>query len=218
MSRRLLTLPAATLALAFAFVGCAGAAPNASPGSTGPAAASPSAPISGSAAPDATAVPGASLSPDPDLLARFPARIGDSTCENQAFTYASYLAVNPGADVLLKPVVDGFGVASDAISLGEGTCTVTSGDTEYDVDYDGTRVRGVDAGALVERLPALTAAINDEPVPVIGHATMGGRSVVTATDPDGGVTVLWASGDTIIRYHTKAEPAVDDLVVSSFPA
>jgi hypothetical protein len=221
MNRRPLLLPASLL-VAAAIAACSGSPATQAPGTTPAAPGVTQAPgatsnpgVATPAGPPAT--PGALVS-DPELIARMPTSMGGDPCKNQAYTYLSYVSNSPGLADLFQPLVAASGVSGNEFSIGDGSCTAVIGDESFSVRYDSLRIRGGNMGAVAQALPALQAQVNNDLPPTVTPATMGGRNGALVADADGSSkNFLWVVGDALFQYSIEDNPAVDNLVVSSFP-
>jgi hypothetical protein len=151
-----------------------------------------------------------SFNGDPDLAAKFPKTINGATVSPpQTALYSEVFAALGGAEDALK-----FNQAMAAI--GVNPATVSYGTADVDLNESETitavRVPGSSASTLVGALPQLEQIFQpDEPAPVVGTTTLGGKSITTITDADGNVDYFYASGDTL--WETDATDADDQSAI-----
>jgi len=138
---------------------------------------------SGSFAIPSFAIP--SFNGDPTLAASFPKTVGGQTVSQvQTALYAELFSAFGGGN---SEDAQRFAQSMTAIGVDPNT-----------VSYGSAHVQLADSDTITAiRAPGYPAAQPDQPAPIVGQVSIGGKTVTTFTDSDEKVTYYYPSGDTI---------------------
>jgi len=151
---------------------------------------------SGSFAIPSFAIP--SFNGDPTLAASFPKTVGGQTVSQvQTALYAELFSAFGGGNSedaqRFAQSMTAIGVDPNTVSYGSAHVQLADSDT-----ITAIRAPGYPAAQFLAAVPQLEAILQpDQPAPIVGQVSIGGKTVTTFTDSDEKVTYYYPSGDTI---------------------
>jgi hypothetical protein len=204
--RKLFAVPGAIAAAALIAAACGGNTPAASVPAV-PTGVLPSIPVPSIALPDASfSIPSfGSFAPDTELESKFPTTIdGKPVTDVSSANFAQFFMAL-GSDDPDSQLPQLMGILQSN-GINPATMSVANGEVEIDDTTEtisAFRTPGASASTLLSLFPQLTALGEDEDSPpVIGTATVGGKSVMTLDDGSGYIDYLYPSGEILWDVNT----------------
>jgi hypothetical protein len=161
-----------------------------------------------------------SFASDPALAAKYPSTIDGQPVTNlQTFYFLDILkAFETDAQIqAMSAALGSFGVDLSTVSAGSAKATVDGSE----VSIGSLRAPGADANQIIAHYNEIQAAVNTamgQPVPTspptLTQTTLGGKPVTVATDSDGTVTYLYASGDTLFQITDSNDDQAGKVVAA----
>jgi hypothetical protein len=204
---RILSLTALSVA-ALSLAACNAASSSGAPASAAPSAAAsaPAASAAASMSPAASASASAAASTGAatgDLEALVPATVGDVTMSATETDGETYVIANVNRQ--LGPILTALGKTPADVQVVSATGSAAGGATLF---IDVVRVNGADATALLD---AFQTAASAAPGAQVETSDVGGRQVVTVTNPSYTLAVT-ATGDTLIYIQSPDAELVTTAV------
>ena len=167
--------------------------------------------------PPSGALPIIDTNADPTLAAMFPTQVnGQPVTDVVTIKYKEYICsffgeFSPGGQALIQALL-AAGIDPTTMSQGSASTTVNGAD----VGYLAYRTPNVDATRLLALYPRLGVLSYGESAPTLGQATIGGKSVTTATSASGVVDYLYPHGD-VVWVVTPSDAATVATLLGALP-
>lgn len=167
------------------------------------------------------AFPSFNTNADPELAAKFPQQIGGQPVTDvQTVNFITFMQAFAGDDPEEATKLQAFvqllnnnGINPATLAFASGKATIN----DSDVEIQAFRTPGASAASFINLWPQLQAIDNNgDALPTQGQATVGGKQVVTFTDPEGNVSYVYPSGDTAWSIDNSDE-AEAGAVFSALP-
>ncbi|MGI8998477.1 MAG: hypothetical protein ACR2GO_02055 [Candidatus Limnocylindria bacterium] len=155
----------------------------------------------------AVAIPSFDLDGDPELASRFPDTIGGEPLEVQSFRGETFAAMG-GSDPAFDEFLDSVGADLEDVSVAFGGSA--AGGTALSVGA--FRVLGASEDDLEREFIAASEDAGD--VSDLTQASVGGKDVWTASDPEGGtgMSVFLYTKDDTVYFLTGTEEQVSEIL------
>jgi len=152
------------------------------------------------------ATPQPSFAQDTELTAKFPTTIDGQPVRNaQSGYYLTFLCYLGNSEQVTRFTQSIPGTNLAQLSIGSAQATV-GGES---LTISAFRLPGGDANQIIQHFEEFAVAIGADPSSMAGstrtQATIGGKAAYVFTDPDGDVTYVYPSGDTVWSVSGSTE-------------